>query len=88
MSQHYSDPARSDDAYSLPNVEVFYMDASDFETADDDTWQADRAQGDAPTNLQGWYYWYCLPGCLPDSEPNGPYTTEQDAIDAAMEDSL
>ena len=22
---------------------------------------------------QGWYYWYCVPGCLPDSEPFGPY---------------
>lgn len=27
----------------------------------------------------GWYYWYCFPGCLPDSDPVGPY----DSADAA-----
>ena len=21
----------------------------------------------------GWYYWWCEPGCLPDSEPIGPF---------------
>lgn len=28
----------------------------------------------------GFYYWFCLPGCLPDSEPSGPYATVRDAI--------
>jgi hypothetical protein len=23
----------------------------------------------------GWYWWTCEPGCLPDSEPNGPFNT-------------
>ena len=32
---------------------------------------------------QGWYYWYCLPGCLPDSEPYGPYLSHQGATLAA-----
>ncbi len=32
----------------------------------------------------GWYWWACFPGCLPDSEPNGPFDTEADAyLDAA-----
>ena len=36
------------------------------------------------TKRTGWFFWYCLPGCLPDSEPRGPYATEQEAIDAAQ----
>src|SRR5574343_568905 len=27
----------------------------------------------------GWYYWYCFPGCLPDSEPIGPFRSWQAA---------
>ena len=27
----------------------------------------------------GWYYWQCFPGCLPDSEPMGPFPTESEA---------
>jgi hypothetical protein len=34
----------------------------------------------------GWYWWYCWPGCLPDSEAYGPYFTEQAAYEAARED--
>ena len=35
----------------------------------------------------GWYYRYCFPGCLPDSEPFGPYATEEEAVKAAHEDA-
>lgn len=28
----------------------------------------------------GWYWWACFPGCLPDGDPAGPFETEQDAI--------
>jgi hypothetical protein len=34
----------------------------------------------------GWFYWYCFPGCMPDSEPMGPYETEREAIEAARDD--
>jgi hypothetical protein len=27
----------------------------------------------------GWYYWNCQPGCLPDSEPMGPYHDRDEA---------
>ena len=27
----------------------------------------------------GWYYWFVQPGCLPDSEPFGPFDTEHQA---------
>lgn len=27
----------------------------------------------------GWFWWSCFPGCLPDSEPMGPFTTRDEA---------
>lgn len=33
----------------------------------------------------GYYFWFTLPGCLPDSEAFGPYSTEERAYDAAVE---
>jgi hypothetical protein len=32
----------------------------------------------------GWFYWYCFPGCMPDSSPIGPYATHHLAIAAAQ----
>ena len=34
----------------------------------------------------GWYWWTCLPGCLPDSEPIGPFDTEAEALADAQQD--
>jgi hypothetical protein len=31
----------------------------------------------------GWYWQACFPGCLPDGEPEGPFSTE----DAALADA-
>lgn len=28
----------------------------------------------------GWFWWSCFPGCLPDSEPIGPFETYQEAL--------
>ena len=33
----------------------------------------------------GWFYWYCFPGCLPDSEASGPYNSYNEALAAARE---
>jgi hypothetical protein len=35
----------------------------------------------------GWYYWFCFPGCMPDSDPIGPFATADDAKQAAQEQS-
>jgi hypothetical protein len=35
----------------------------------------------------GWFYWYCFPGCMPDSEAMGPYPTRTAALKAAREDA-
>jgi len=32
----------------------------------------------------GWYWWSCQPGCLPDGEPNGPYSSEAEAAADAL----
>ena len=31
----------------------------------------------------GWYYWFCFPGCLPDSDPYGPFDSEEEALEDA-----
>lgn len=36
--------------------------------------------------LAGWYWWTCCPGCMPDSEADGPYKSEAAAIRAAWGD--
>lgn len=28
----------------------------------------------------GYYWWFSMPGCLPDSEPYGPYETDEHAL--------
>lgn len=34
----------------------------------------------------GWCWYYCFPGCMPDSGPNGPFATHDEAL-ADMRDS-
>jgi len=81
--QAYSDPAREDDPYALPDVEVFWHDARDTELGD--CFSAEYHDGEALAS--GWYYWYCFPGCLPDSDPLGPFRTEEEALADAREDA-
>jgi hypothetical protein len=37
------------------------------------------------TYQPGWYWWACFPGCLPDSDPVGPFQSENDATSNALE---
>lgn len=39
--------------------------------------------GEDEEDLEGWYFQYGFPGCLPDSDPTGPYLTAFRAIRAA-----
>lgn len=32
---------------------------------------------------QAFFYWFCVPGCTPVSDPCGPYTSETEALDSA-----
>lgn len=80
--QAYSDPSRESDPHALPDVEVFHVGPGG--------WTADEVRGDYESasgeELEpGWYYWFCFPGCLPDSEPIGPFETEDEALADARE---
>jgi hypothetical protein len=82
--QAYSNPKREDDAHALPDVEVFYHKHG----VGDGELLMDEDGNDIET---GWYWWACLPGCLPDGEPNGPFASCSEALEdaqsAAWEDS-
>ncbi len=46
----------------------------------------DKAEsGIEHTERIAWWWWSCFPGCLPDSEPFGPFATEADALADARE---
>jgi len=77
MTQVYSDPSRESEPTALPNVEVWYhWPDSNPRIAEDDVMRDQDP---------GWYYWFCLPGCLPDSDPIGPFDSEQEAIADAQD---
>jgi hypothetical protein len=61
-----------------PGMEVFYRTLAENEAYE---WFDD--EGDVYG--EGWYYWACFPGCLPDSDPIGPFETEEEAIEAINE---
>jgi hypothetical protein len=78
MGYHYINPARAADPHALPNVEVWYAyenELPDFE-GDPDVGEYLPA---------GWYYAYGFPGCLRDSDPCGPFETEEQALEDARD---
>ena len=70
----YSDDSRANDKWALPDAEVFH--SSDYPVV----------AGEEPLE-PGWYYWYCFPGCMPDSDPIGPFESEQTAIEAVRKEN-
>lgn len=79
MAQIYSDPKRASDPHALPDIEVFFL--SDHMIGADRL--ASHAAGVDPSWERfsvGWYWWACFPGCMPDGEPLGPFSTEAEAI--------
>lgn len=54
----------------------------------DGTAELDYAEADikaAQQALAGWYFWVCVPGCMPDSDASGPYKTEDEALEEARD---
>ena len=35
--------------------------------------------------ISRWYYRFCFPGCLPDSDPFGPFDTQEEALADAQQ---
>ena len=77
MSQYYSDPSREDYPYALPDVEVFYAAEGELQRCD--------CCDDEPSG-EGWYWWTCFPGCLPDGAPEGPFATKAEAVRAMRDE--
>ena len=88
--QAFSDPTRESDPRALPDVEVFLVEdhvrangapfVLPHETSDRDNLVTAYGLED------GWYWWACFPGCLPYSEPRGPFNTEAVALYDAQDD--
>lgn len=86
MPYLYSSKERERDLFKLPDIEVFYVDVRQIEqdrVTNSALWQ-DGSKPDITS--PGWYWWACCPGCLPDGEPQGPYETEAEAIEASKDD--
>jgi hypothetical protein len=80
MPQAYSDPNRMLDKHALPDIEYWQVGAhgsGNIGAGVDLTGQAAEP---------GWYWWVCFPGCLPDSDPSGPFTTEKECVDDFTQD--
>lgn len=82
--QAYSDPKRESDPHALPDVEVFYMSENDINGigAKDSRFHNEDTGEPLPA---GYYYWFCFPGCMPDSDPIGPFDTEEEALADAQQ---
>jgi hypothetical protein len=76
MAQHYSDPRRASEPHALPDLEVFYHRKGEPIEPEEHT-DDDGGESDLET---GWFWWFCFPGCLPDSDPTGPFETEAEAL--------
>jgi hypothetical protein len=48
--------------------------------------QARNYDGEGNPVEPGWYWWPCFPGCLPDGEAIGPFSTSREAFRDAQED--
>lgn len=90
MSQHYSDPKRADEPGSLPDIETFEAmilrcpvceaEYPDLDGHDDSCCHLEPL---IETAEDAWWWWTCSPGCLPDSDPLGPFTSEEEALEDA-----
>lgn len=100
--QAYSNPDRANDPHSLPDLEIFL---SHLGTCDKcDNWIIANNPKDAVTMTciaceggmvtftnSAWFWWNCFPGCLPDSDPIGPFAHAEQALanarDACLNDN-
>ena len=83
MTQFYTDVTCEIETNAPPNAEVFYVSEKDMQYAGKASCWYD--ENDEQYLVVGWYYWSCFPGCLPDSDPIGPFDSEQLAVDDARD---
>jgi hypothetical protein len=93
LDYHVDDENEQDIRNFLKGVEIFQS-----EYWITDGYHAENRYFDSEIHLQepeenrgsvnesgyAWFYWFCQPGCLPDSEPFGPFKSYSEAIDDLM----
>ena len=69
------------------NVEVFHHDQSECDdiNAINGVSAEDADTSEASFYTPGWYYWFCFPGCIPESLASGPFDTSEAAVEDAWE---
>ena len=70
-----------EDGNASGRFEVFWHEVND--EYDECLWgneQCAIALAFATPDKAGWYWWPCFEGCLPDSEPVGPFAHSLDAL--------
>lgn len=92
MSQTYSSPARALVPGTLPDLEVWQSEYTFcpqcealviYDADECGAWACPECEtvGLADqADLDGWFYWFCFPGCLPEGEPVGPFDTQAKAL--------
>lgn len=101
MAFHYVNEKRANDATYLPSIQTWQADVLEIQcprcgdgliprTDADDATEAfclgcSHMRPAVLTGNRGWFFWFCFPGCMADSEAVGPYDTEADALAAARE---
>jgi len=90
--QAYSDPSRASDPHALPDTEVYSANYADCPecgyTQEVDAARVnpcedcgcDEACDPWPNPGFGYFWVACFPGCMPDSDPVGPFATEAEAL--------
>ncbi len=94
--QAYSDESRESEPTALPDIEVFQLTAEEVAALDEDmvheyskrhefrlasmNSRIRDAMIEEASITGGWFWQSCFPGCLPDSEPIGPFKTSHEAL--------
>ena len=79
MAQHYSNPRRESDPWTLPDLETFQVGRRDRDVCP--ICQEEPATAaEHRRDHTGWYWWFCFPGCMPEGEAYGPFATEDEAL--------
>ncbi len=67
-------------------LEVWYMDgATARERTREDRENGNRFAMSVEPWRAGWYWWSCFPGCLPDGDPVGPFSSATRAAEDALD---
>lgn len=90
MAYEYSDPTRENEPHAQPDVEVFeesycpyhgVLSGRSMKKIDCDS----GGEGECPDPGSGYFYAFGSPGCLWDSDPEGPFNSYSEALTAARE---